>query len=148
MSRKAENAARELVTSEEAVTAHYEGETDGLNRTQRTPLAGTILLTDSAIIVGWVKSSLLKESGVAERFERRDLLGVEESHEGLPGMKGALERKNATKALGRAMGNSSTRPTVTVQTRRGDFRLFFKPKELGEVRSCYVAITDLIGARP
>lgn len=140
---KAENAARGQVASNETVVSQYKGLTDGLNRSQRNPLEGVVLLTEHAIVVGWEKMGLINK-GVAQRFERRELLGVVESDDALPGAKGALERKNATRVVGRALGASNTRPTITIQTRSGDFQLFFKPKQLGEVRALAVAIGDML----
>lgn len=139
---KVESAARALLRSGEHPKHVLDGLSDGLNRGQRNATDAYVLISNSAVIVSWLKGIIPK--AVTERFERSDILGVYESDDALPGMAGTLERKNATRALGRAMGNSSTRPTLTIQTRRGDFSLFLKGSERGALRVAAVAIKDLL----
>jgi hypothetical protein len=143
---KLENAVQAEVKVGERVQQRYEGLSDGLNRQMHNAGAALMLVTDHGVLAAWLKTGLLPKP-VVERFELSDLIGVRESEDALPGLTGALERKNATKALGRAMGNASTRPTLTVQTRRGDFALFFKPNQRGDLRSAYLAIGDLAASR-
>jgi hypothetical protein len=139
---KVEAAAMALLKPGEQARQVVRGMSDGLNRAQRNATDAVVLVSDSAIVVCWLKGILPRPA--AERFERSDLLDVEESDDPLPGIAGALERKNATHAVARAMGSSSTRPTLTIQTRKGDFSLFLKGKERGTLRTARLAIGQLI----
>lgn len=126
------------------MVAQFDGMSDGLNRESRNASPAVLLVTNESVIVSWMKLGLRPKLS-AERFVIADIIDIQESDDPLPGVAGAIERKNATQALGRAMGNSSTRPTVTLQTRRGDFSLFFENKKRGEARRATVAVSDLIG---
>jgi hypothetical protein len=143
---KVEDATRGCLAAGEQARGMFRGLSDGLNRSSRNAGEGIVCVTGSAVIVGWLKGPLIPKP-VALRFDVGDILDVSESNDPLPGMTGALERKNATRALGRAMGNSNTRPTLTLSTRHGDYSLFFKSKESGELRQAYVAISDLISQK-
>jgi hypothetical protein len=70
---------------------------------------------------------------------------IREGDEPITGVVGAMARKNASHALGRAMGASSTAPAVTLVTRRGDLVFAFKAKERGLARQAYVTISELAG---
>lgn len=123
---KVESAALALLRSGERPQHVLKGLSDGLNRGQRNATDATVLIADSAVIVSWLKGMIPKP--VAERFEYSEILGAYESDDPLPGVAGALERKNATHALARAMGSSSTRPTLIISTRRGILRCFSKAR--------------------
>lgn len=138
---RAESAARSLLRSGEQSKHVLTGLSDGLNRCQRNATDAAVLIVDSAVIVSWMRGLIPKP--VTERFERAEILGVHESDDPLPGVAGTFERKNATHAVARAFGSSSTRPTLTISTRRGDFSLFLKGKERGTLRVAALAINDL-----
>jgi len=78
-----------------------------------------------------------------ERFRSAEILDVVEGDEPMPGIVGALERKNATHRVGRALGSSTTRPTLTISTSGGDFSLFFDQKQRGELRRAFVELSKL-----
>ncbi len=141
---KLDDAAQAASAAHDTVRKRFKGLSDGLNRSSSTPGEGLLWVADGAVVVAWTKPGLRSRHS-AERFEPGEILDVRESGEPLPGLVGAMERKNAERAIGRVMGNSASRPTLTLATRRGDFRLFFKPKELGELREAFVAVGDLIG---
>jgi hypothetical protein len=134
-------ALQSQLSDGEQILQTFEGLSDGLNRTSRQPVAAALGVTDHGVAVAWTKVGLVPKA-VADRFAWSEIIDVVETDDRLPGMVGAMERKNATKVLGRAMGASDTRPAVTLRTRRGDFCLYFKPKERGLVRAAFVAISD------
>ena len=140
---KLEDAARAQLRPGENVRASWRGLSDGLNRKSRQPGDAIVSVAGSAVIVAWLQMGF-RPKAIAERFERADLLGVSEDDFALPGLAGVIERKNATTAPGRVMGNSATRPTLTVSTRRGDISVFFKTKQRGELRQAWVAINEFI----
>jgi hypothetical protein len=96
------------------------------------------------VIVAWEKPAIPWRKVLAERFDRQQVLGVEEGAVAMTGVAGALARKNASHPLGRAMGQTGKSPALTLQTRRGDIVLFFRAKHRGELREAYVTVTDLL----
>ena len=132
-----------IVPAGQTARATFEGLTDGLNRSQRNSMPGALAVTNSGIVLAWTKMGIRPKLEF-EAFAQTDIIEVVESDDPMPGLTGALERKNATRAMGRMMGNTTTRPTLTIRTRRGDFSLFFKPKERGELRRAFIAINDLL----
>lgn len=144
MSRVSDALEKQLGAGERLLHT-FNGLSDGLNRSARQAGDAAMGITELGVVVAWVKLGLLPKV-VVERFAWQEVIDVNESDDPLPGPAGAMERKNATHMLGRAMGASSTRPTVTVRTRRGDFSLFFKPKERGLVRTAHLAVADALRA--
>ena len=104
-----------------------------------------LFVMPGVVVVGVLKAGFPASKTVVERFSRTDLIEIREGDEPIPGVVGAMSRKNASHALGRAMGASSTAPAVTLVTRRGDLTFAFKQKERGLARHAYVAITELVG---
>ncbi len=69
---------------------------------------------------------------------------IRDGQEPITGIAGAINRKNASVAAGRAMGASGTAPAVTLVTRRGDLVFAFKQRESGRAREASVAIGELV----
>ena len=135
------DALLEQLRPGERLQQSFKGLSDGLNRSSRQALDAALGVTDQGVIVAWVKMGL-RPKVVAERIAWSEILDVEEGEDPLPGLAGAMERKNASHMLGRAMGATSRRPTLTVVTRRGDFSMFFQPKERGMLRSARLAVAE------
>ncbi len=102
------------------------------------PLNAILCITNSAVIVAWEKPAITWRKALAERFEREQILGVEEGAVAMSGLAGALARKSAEHPLGPAIGQTGKSPALTLKTRRGDVVLFFKAKAKGDLREAYV----------
>lgn len=124
----------------------FHGLSSGLNGTSRLGrLPAVMYVTPDSVLVGSIRVRMLgRNEVVVERFARSEIMRVVEGDQPVTGLAGALERKNARSALGRAMGASSSEPAVTLVTRRGDLIFAFKRKDLGKCRQAFVAISDLI----
>jgi hypothetical protein len=135
--------AAELKSAGQQPLSTFDGLSSGLNARSHVDRGRAILsvLPDS-VLVGFMKPSLPMAKAVVERFSPSDIMEVREGDEPITGVAGAMARKNASNALGRAFGASSTTPAVTLVTRRGDLVFAFKQKERGLARQAYVLITE------
>ncbi len=121
----------------------FDGLSAGLNARPEVDRGRAILsVMPGSIVVGFMKPSFPVAKAVVERFSPSDILEVREGDEPITGVTGAMARKNASHALGRAFGASSDHPAVTLVTRRGDLVFAFKQKERGLARQAYVLITE------
>ena len=123
----------------------FTGVSAGLNASPNAGRMQALLyVLPSAIVIGVEKPGILKKRSQVERFNVSDIMQIREDDVGVTGLAGAIERKNASHAVGRAMGHSGAVPAITLRTRRGDVIFAFKPKERGLTREAYVAISDLL----
>jgi hypothetical protein len=117
----------------------------GLNgSSMANPLNALLCITNAAVIVAWEKPAITWRKALAERFERDQILGVEEGAERMSGLAGAIADKTAKHSLAPAIGQTGKSPALTLKTRRGDVVLFFKGKQKGDLREAYVTISDLL----
>jgi hypothetical protein len=140
------------MTIHEEMTHHLQGETvvhrirclsAGLNASPRaTRLPAEAWITPEALLVGVARIAVRKPNFVVERFEAFDVIGVEEGETAVTGLQGAMERKNATHALGRAIGAGEPIPAVVVVTRRGDVTLAWLKNDRGAARQAFLAIAE------
>jgi hypothetical protein len=142
---KLQDAMAAQLRSGEQPSSVSEGLSAGLNaRSHVDRRKAMLFVTPDTVIVGCLKAGIPPKA-VVERFDRTDLMEVREGDEAITGISGAMAKKNASNALGRAMGASSTAPAVRLVTRRGDLIFAFKQKERGLAREAFVAITELMG---
>lgn len=128
----------------EKPTQIFEGLSAGLNaRANSNQTRARMYVLPGAVIVGYHKG-LIVSRPVVERFAASDLMEVHDGREPVTGIAGAINRKNASTAAGRAMGASGTTPSVTLVTRRGDLVFAFKQREAGRAREASVAINELV----
>lgn len=123
--------------------ATFEGLSSGLNGRSHVDRGRAMLyVLPGTLIAGCLKPGFPRPRVTVDRFSVAELMEVREGDEPITGITGAMARKNASHALGRAMGASSTTPAVTLVTRRGDLVFAFKQKERGLARNAYVTITE------
>lgn len=121
------------------------GRTAGLNASSsKERKSAKIWLTSGSIVVGF-EAGMFKPKPVVEVFALGEIIDVIESDVPITGVEGTIARKNATHAVGRAMGQSGTTPGVTLSTRRGD--LVVACADAGAARRLSVALSDLLATR-
>lgn len=144
MSAKLRAAMDALLLQGEKPTQVFDGLSAGLNaQASSNQTKAQMYVLPGAVIIGFLKG-LIVSKPVVERFTASDLMEVHDGREPITGLAGAINRKNATTAPGRAMGASGTTPAVTLVTRRGDLVFAFKQRELGRAREASVAISELV----
>lgn len=142
---KLHNAMTAQLRGAEHPSSVFAGLSAGLNARSHIDRSMALLyVVPDAVLIGLLKPGFPRAKMVVERFGRDELMEVQEGDEPITGVAGALARKNASHALGRAMGASSKVPAVTLVTRRGDIIFAFKPKDRGLARQAYVTITEQV----
>jgi hypothetical protein len=145
MSKLSDAVTRQL-SAGESVRHIFEGQTGGLNESSRQAVSGLVAVTNQAVFVVSLKAGL--RSGVEiNRFLPNELIRVVEGDKALPGLAGALRKKNASHPLYRAFGGTELLPALIISTRSGDYTLFFRGKSRGDLRTALLAIQDLTISR-
>lgn len=138
-------AMKEHLRTTDGPRQEFHGFSSGLNGGEHlSRLRAIMYVTPTAVLVGWLKQRLFGFKVIVERIELGEIIEVVEGCSEKTGLLGAMDSSNARSPVLRAMGATSSQPTVTIVTRRGDLVFAFKPKDLGSVRQAYVAISDLI----
>jgi hypothetical protein len=142
---KLQDAMAAQLQRAERPSSEFEGLSAGLNARSHVDRGKAMLFVmPDTVLVGFLKPGILGPKPVVERFSRADVMEIREGDEPITGITGAMVRKNASHALGRAMGASSMAPAVTLVTRRGDLVFTFKQKERGLARQAYIAVAELM----
>lgn len=123
------------------------GVTQGLHHQLGQAQAGVVHVTGTGLVLAWAGKAGMLGKPQAERISWAEVTEVREDDADLPGVAGAVARKNASHPLYKVLGKGSAQPVLEIRTRRGDFRLWVKAKERGDLRAASVAVSDALAAR-